>query len=104
MIEDYDTEDDRPLATISKKRTKALVKAKRFRKTLQRQRAPLKTLKPQQQPLKTSKPQQQQPHEVEKGVAEANKDHIPNAQAMEMLEKLQKDISEMKLDTAANKI
>ena len=107
MIEDYDTEDDRPLATISKKRTRALVKAKRFRKTLQRQGTPLKTMKPQQQPLKTSKPQQQQqhqPHEVEKGVAEANKDHIPNAQAMEMLEKLQKDITEMKLDTAANKI
>ena len=54
MIDDYDTEDERLLATISKKRTRALVKAKRFRKTLQRQGTPLKTLKPQQQPLKTS--------------------------------------------------
>ena len=110
IIDEYDSEDERPLAAITKKRTRALVKAQRFKRNLQRKGTPIKTTKSQSQlPKKdTAIQQEQQNHspegerEKEKEVSETNEEQ--NMKAKEMFEKLQMNITEMRLETAANKI
>ena len=108
IIEEFDSEDDCPLATITKKRTRALVKAKRFKKALQRKGTPIKNAKlSQHQVLKDNNvqhsQQERQPQRKE-NEEKSTVEQTLNAHTMEIFEKMQKNITEVRLDTAANKI